>query len=74
MKLLSVILYNLYRKFLSFAPLDSFLYVIGIVRFRAVAAQGTSVLAQELLAEIPTQIINFLEGKKIIPKNVSTSK
>eukprot|EP01040_Poterioochromonas_malhamensis_P007719 gene7719-8337_t len=48
--------------------------IVQFVPFRAVAAQGTSVLAQELLAEIPTQIINFLEGKKIIPKNVSTSK
>mmetsp|Transcript_17602 Transcript_17602/g.19108 ORF Transcript_17602/g.19108 Transcript_17602/m.19108 type:complete len:339 (-) Transcript_17602:246-1262(-) len=48
--------------------------IVQFVPFRAVAAQGTSVLAQELLAEIPTQIINFLEGKKIMPKNVSTSK
>jgi protein involved in ribonucleotide reduction len=41
--------------------------IVQFVAFRDTVAQGTSVLAQEVLAEIPNQVVDFMEKHSIVP-------
>jgi hypothetical protein len=41
--------------------------IVQFVAYRDTVAQGTSVLAQEVLAEIPNQVVDFMEKHSIVP-------
>jgi len=41
-----------------------------VFRFQQVAREGGSVLAQQLLAEIPNQVIQYMEEHHLVPNSV----
>mmetsp|Transcript_17605 Transcript_17605/g.19111 ORF Transcript_17605/g.19111 Transcript_17605/m.19111 type:complete len:99 (+) Transcript_17605:660-956(+) len=44
--------------------------VVQFVPFQQVAREGGSVLAQQLLAEIPNQVIQYMEEHHLVPNSV----
>eukprot|EP01040_Poterioochromonas_malhamensis_P007713 gene7713-8331_t len=44
--------------------------IVQFVPFQQIASQGASVLAQQLLAEIPNQVIQYMEANHLVPNSV----